>query len=528
MADLIDPSVGVFMAMALGQLSLTLLFAFSQPFQDLEGAMDSFWPVRQPLEEAEQHRKRHLRHQTFRTWLPWWILANDATTLLFMAIDAGHYWAGDRPFAVASFGGKSYGCYGVVVWGFGLVLRFVFSFGSETSTIRDSVLIFVSFSAVMCLTPSYMQPNAMLAPLVLLEVVPEPKWYGRMQGCFIPVNVAVTWLTGTSNGTAIEFLHILVAEAVGSGAVVVAHYKSDWAFSRQVFATMAAERAAEEAKSVSNALQQLLSVTCDACASLSSTLQVLQPSRSLLAVLKVKENQIRNRAFTDFVMPEDHGHFQSILSFSSKTPNSGLVHLQDNNQVSFKANIFLVKLGSCGHFIGITKEGHEASDAESIQGAHVPDMHFLLGSESSNNGPFSEPPKHGYPFVPLARPLRDMEELKQINLVIDPLSMDFTARSVTFDFAELPGNQQRLANLTEWLEPRGRDEMQRWIQEQVNLSVNGQGSQSVMEGVELLSPGGSTVVGDLCITSCGPSDAPDGQTSMTKAMMQLCSFKPWL
>lgn len=160
MADLIDPSVGVFMAMALGQLSLTLLFAFSQPFQDLQGAMDSFWPVRQPLEEAEQQRKRHLRHQTFRTWLPWWILANHATTLLFMAIDAGHYWAGDRPFAVASFGGKSYGCYGVVVWGFAWVLRFVFSFGSETSTIRDSVLIFVSFSAVMCLTPSYMQPNA--------------------------------------------------------------------------------------------------------------------------------------------------------------------------------------------------------------------------------------------------------------------------------------------------------------------------------------------------------------------------------
>lgn len=263
----------------------------------------------------------------------------------------------------------------------------------------------------------------MLARLVLLEVVPEPKWYGRMQVCFIPVNVAVTWLTGTSNGTAIKFLHILVAEAVGSGAVVVAHYKSDWAFPRQVFATMAAERAAEEAKSVSNALQQLLSVTCDACASLSSTLHVLQPSRSLLAVLKVKEDQIRNRAFTDFVMPEDQEHFQSILRFSSKTPNGGLVHLQDNTQVSFKANIFLVKLGSCGHLIGITKEGHEASDAESIQGAHVPDMHFLLGSESSNNRPLSEPPKHGYPFVPLVRPLRDMEELKQIHLVIDHRSL---------------------------------------------------------------------------------------------------------
>jgi len=56
-----------------------------------------------------------------------------------------------------------------------------------------------------------------------------------------------------------------VAEAVGSGAVVVAQYLSDWAFSRQVFATLASERAAEEAKSVSNAFQQLLSVTCDAC-----------------------------------------------------------------------------------------------------------------------------------------------------------------------------------------------------------------------------------------------------------------------
>ena len=426
MADLTDPSVGVFMAMALGQLSLTLLFAFSQPFQDLQGAMDTFWPVRQPLEEAEQQRKRHLRHQTFRTCLPWWILANDATTLLFMAIDAGHCWAGESPFAVASVGGKSYGSYGMVVLGFSLVLRFVFSFGSETSTIRDSVLIFVSVSVVMYLTPSYMQPNAMLTRLVLLEVVPEPEWLGRMQVCFIPVNVAVTWLKGTNNGTAIEFVQILVAEAVGSGAVVLAHHKSDWAFSRQVFATMAAERGAEEAERLSNAVQQLLSVTCDAFASLSSTLHVLKPSRSLLAVLEVKEDQIRNRAFTDFVMPEDHERFQSILSFSSKTANSGLVHLQDNNQVSFNAKIFLVNMGSCGHFIGITKEGPEASVAEGIQGAHVPDMHFLLGSESSKNRPFSEPTKHGYPSVPLKRPLRDMEELKQINLVIDPLSMDFT------------------------------------------------------------------------------------------------------
>jgi hypothetical protein len=86
--------------------------------------------------------------------------------------------------------------------------------------------------------------------------------------------------------------------------------------------------------------------------------------------------------------------------------------------------------------------------------------------------------------------------------VIDPLSGDlgFTVKSATIEFAELPsGKQQRLANLTEWLDPHWRNEIQNWIEEEVNSSFHGRQKSRQVEGVELLTPGG-TMLGDFRIS----------------------------
>lgn len=508
-----DPALGLLITFAIGQISLSLVFVLGRPCQDLlrAASFDGCFIT----EDAEQQRRKHQsRVEAFSKFLPWWILANDATVFLFIAIDVGTYFDGSQglgfgPLGSGSFVSFAQMSYGLVVLAFGLVLRFVFTFGTEESTVRDTVLIFVSVTVTMCLAPPYLQPVAMLTRLVLLEIVPEPGWYWRMQVASVPVNVGMSWLKASTNAATIDFMHILVAELVGSLSIVMVHCKNDWAFSKQMLATISAETCAEEANSLSLGVRQLLSVTCDACASLCKDLNVSKPSSSLLGILKVSEDQILNRSFRDFVMADDQEHFQSIVDRSSMTPSSGLVHLVDNEQMKFKAKLFMVQLGSTGHFIGIIKEGHESSD-DAGHGGGVPgpgDMHFLLGQPgkfADIEGAISERPDSTCAMsYPLTRHVRDVEELERICLVIDPLSGDlgFTVKSATIEFAELPsGKQQRLANLTEWLDPHWRNEIQNWIEEEVNSSFHGRQKSRQVEGVELLTPGG-TMLGDFRMSS---------------------------
>ena len=48
----------------------------------------------------------------------------------------------------------------------------------------------------------------------------------------------------------------------------------------------------------------------------------------------------------------------------------------------------------------------------------------------------------------------------------------YIIKSVTFDFADLPvEKQKRLPNLLEWLDPRWRTAMAKWIEEEVMLDA---------------------------------------------------------
>lgn len=88
---------------------------------------------------------------------------------------------------------------------------------------------------------------------------------------------------------------------------------------------------------------------------------------------------------------------------------------------------------------------------------------------------------------------QEMEEVTKISLVIDAFSEDlgYIIKSVTFDFADLPvEKQKRLPNLLEWLDPRWRMAMAKWIEEEVNSSFHGTHPRALKE-VEFVSPGAS-------------------------------------
>lgn len=94
----------------------------------------------------------------------------------------------------------------------------------------------------------------------------------------------------------------------------------------------------------------------------------MQPSVSLLNLLKVEANDIMHKRFIDLVATNDQEHFESIVKFSSQTPSSGLVHLVhlsdqgEGHEVEvFQVKVFVVQLSDgAGYFLGISKAATEA------------------------------------------------------------------------------------------------------------------------------------------------------------------------
>ena len=230
----------------------------------------------------------------------------------------------------------------------------------------------------------------------------------------------------------------------------------------------------------------MLSVTCDACASLSQDLCIVRSTESFLGLLGLREEEVINRPFEDFVAPHDRDQFQSVVSFSSATPGCGFLAML-GPEGHFQAKLLLVKVADPGFLLVLTRESQEP--AEMVEGG--PDMRDLVGGE------------RGCETVASCNQL-DIEELTQISLSVDPMSVDvgFIVHTVTFEFADV-AQLERLPNVLEWLERPWQDKVCNWIQAQVNHQVNGLRCDQVLEDVPFLTPGAGYVKGDLHFRGCG-------------------------
>ena len=229
----------------------------------------------------------------------------------------------------------------------------------------------------------------------------------------------------------------------------------------------------------------MLSVTCDACASLSQDLCIVRSTESFLGLLGLREDQVMGRPFKDFVAPHDRDQFQSVVGFTSATPGCGFLEML-GPEGHFEAKVLLVKVADPGFLMVLTRESQEP--AEMLEGG--PDMRDLVGGE------------RGCETVASFSQL-DIEELTQISLSVDPMSVDlgFVVHAVTFEFADVP-RSERLPNVLEWLEGAWQDKVCNWIQAHVNHRVHGLACDQVLENVPFLTPGAGYVKGDLHFRGC--------------------------
>ena len=246
MENTMGPMTPMFlMAVAIGQLSLSLFLLRSHVFQELWSQSFSFffgsWSWLIENSDEVKRRKREVLYQGFRKTLPMWIVLNDLTFFFVLAISAigsflPRWWSSYK---------RYFHIWRLRVW----------------------------FDTALCSRNRFGADNQARCR----EVVPEPGWFFRMQVAMIPVTIFFLW--PAPRIVDMDFWCLLFNECVGVIAILMAYNRSDWTLSQQVAATILAEDRAEEAKSFCEAVRQLLSVTCDACTALSCDLQVSQALR---------------------------------------------------------------------------------------------------------------------------------------------------------------------------------------------------------------------------------------------------------
>lgn len=104
----------------------------------------------------------------------------------------------------------------------------------------------------------------------------------------------------------------------------------------------------KETEKVLRAARRLLSVTCDCCERLTHDWQIVEPSRGILDLLRLKEDaSAKLLPFLQFICPEDQQRFAHFAAVSHTTdaPSSLHVRMTSGSDGSlFDAQIFLVNL----------------------------------------------------------------------------------------------------------------------------------------------------------------------------------------
>lgn len=329
-----------------------------------------------------------------------------------------------------------------------------------------------------------------------------------------------------------EFVELLLSEVVLLGGLVLAHYKQQGSLYHQIAASIRAETSIQETLSLGDAAKRLLTVTCDACVSLSEELSILKPPASLMHLFG--EEDLAGKSFLKYVSEPER--LMNFINFSggdgSSTPSSCHVQMISNSG-PFSAEIFHVKI--CGsvsasasrHFIGIAADPQE-KDSVKVDDTSGHDMKFLLGCSA---GP--ENLQRNDRESISTRFWQDLEEISGARLLVDALAPEagFWVKSASFDFVDVSQTrQEKLPNLLEWVEPSCRQQVHIWVQDHVNAYYCGRSFVQELPAVKFFCPGAESglLLGRLSAQMQRPpndgdggSDDDDGDSESEDLNMQL-------
>eukprot|EP00913_Durusdinium_trenchii_P024873 g23347.t1 len=138
--------------------------------------------------------------------------------------------------------------------------------------------------------------------LLMNSWLPSPKVAWWMQVLLSPGFLWDAWRRESGVGRPLsgsDFVELLLSEVMLLAGLALARYKQQVCLFHQIDASIRLETSLQQISCVGDAAKRLLTVTCDACVSLSKELQILKPSASFLHLLGAED--VEGRSFLDFV-----------------------------------------------------------------------------------------------------------------------------------------------------------------------------------------------------------------------------------
>lgn len=382
---------------------------------------------------------------------------------------------------------------------------------AEVDTVVLSIIGFLSTINA----PRHATNSISMIRLLLNSWLPAPKMALLMQFALEPGFLADSCHRESVTSRQ-EFVDLFLSEVVMLGGLVLAHYKQQGSLYHQIAASIRAETSIQETLSLGDAANRLLTVTCDACVSLSEELSILKPPASLIHLLG--EEDLAGKSFLKYVSePQRLTNFINSTGDGSSTPSSCHVRMISNNG-PFSAEIFHVKIcgsvssASARHFIGIAADPQE-KDSVKVDDTSGHDMKFLLGCSA---GP--ENLQRNDRESISTRFWQDLEEISGARLLVDAMAPEsgFWVKSASFDFVDVSQTrQEKLPNLLEWVEPSCRQQVHIWVQDHVNAHYCGRSFVHELPAVKFFCPGAESglLLGRLSAQMQLPDSGGDSDSS---------------
>ncbi|CAJ1353367.1 unnamed protein product [Effrenium voratum] len=364
---------------------------------------------------------------------------------------------------------------------------------SDFSVKRDSFVTFVLFAVWNYALPRQVLPAANLSKLLVQDCLPAGGWTLKMHFLLAPVYILTAWSKEPVQDQQ-AFSFVVLNEMVTLVALTMAHFKLQGCLAQQVAATLQAERSEHKALCLGDAAKRLLTVTCDACLSLSDQLHISAPSESFNHLVG---GPSAGSFFLDYVMPVDRAKFQDFIEMGSHAPAGCHVRMKNtSSNTDFDAEIFHVNIGNQAmpeqHFIGISAQVPEP------EASNVPDMRFLLGQGDS---------AHAI-RAPSISTFMALAELESVQLQVDALATEqgFVMKSVGFNFSE-EAKAENLPNLLEWVVPNFRVTVDTWVQHHANAQYSGKALEESLDKVRFFAPGEGCWEGSLHCCGCDADES---------------------